>query len=376
MKIGILTLLPRYNYGGILQCLALQSILEGMGHEVKVIRFKSQRSGTLKRRLKLLLTDFSFKEYAEWICSSAKKYVHERASLPPALLTNCDAFTGRTLHFTADCNEATIGALLQEEHFDAVVIGSDKVWGGLGHEQLVYFGDWYPRFEGRIISYAACSSIKRVPKFNREKMRNLLSRFHAISVRDEHTRKLIEPYAPASPVVVADPTLLYDFNEYIEPNTEEDYIFAYILGAEINGGHKAAIAEMKKRYGNIPVKAVLFTNQNTEIAAYADEVITDASPERWLNLLAHAKMVYTDSFHAVIFSLKYHRQFWAYYRESSRATRLIALRDSWHLQPYIVNSVKEYIANLARRDLQFEEIDWQLQALRTISERFLSQALH
>lgn len=376
MKIGILTLLPRHNYGGILQCLALQSILEGMGHEVKVIRFKSQRTGTLKRRLKLLFTDFSFREYVEWLGGYVKKYTGRSAALPKALLEHCDAFTGRTLHFTADCNEATIGTLLQEEHFDAVVIGSDKVWGGLGHEQLVYFGDWYPRFEGRIISYAACSSIKRVPKFNREKMRNLLSRFYAISVRDEHTRKLIEPYAPASPTVVADPTLLYDFNEYIVPNTEGDYIFAYILGAEIKGGHKAAIAELKKRYGNIPVKAVMFTNQNTEIATCADEVITDASPERWLNLLAHARMVYTDSFHAVIFSLKYRRQFLAYYKELDRATRLIALRDSLKLDKQIVASVAEAISKESLSEIpDFCFVEQELLHLRSMSTDFLSQSL-
>lgn len=376
MKIGILTLLPRYNYGGILQCLALQRVLESMGHEVKVIRFKSQRTGTLKRRLKLLLIDFSFKEYAAWLCGYLKQNVIGNSSLPPSLLEHCDAFTGKTLHFTSDCNEVTIGTLLQEEHFDAVVIGSDKIWGGLGHEQLVYFGDWYPRFNGRIISYAACSSIKRVPRFNVSKMRELLSRFYAISVRDEHTRKLIEPYAPVSPQVVADPTLLYDFSEYITPNQEGDYIFAYILGAEIKGGHKAAIAEMKKRYGNIPVKAVIFTNQNTEIAAYADEVITDASPERWLNLLAHARMVYTDSFHAVIFSLKYHRQFLAYYRELDRASRLIALRDSLELKNFIIAStidIMEY--DSLNKSLDDDYIQKKLQEVRTLSVRFLWQCL-
>ena len=37
MKIGILTLPPRENYGGILQCYALQTILERMGHKVTII---------------------------------------------------------------------------------------------------------------------------------------------------------------------------------------------------------------------------------------------------------------------------------------------------------------------------------------------------
>lgn len=38
MKIAILTLPVYSNYGGILQCYALQYILERMGHEVKVLK--------------------------------------------------------------------------------------------------------------------------------------------------------------------------------------------------------------------------------------------------------------------------------------------------------------------------------------------------
>lgn len=37
MKIAILTLPLHTNYGGILQCYALQTVLEGMGHQVTVL---------------------------------------------------------------------------------------------------------------------------------------------------------------------------------------------------------------------------------------------------------------------------------------------------------------------------------------------------
>ena len=37
MKIGILTLPPTINYGGILQAYALQCILDRMGHEAEII---------------------------------------------------------------------------------------------------------------------------------------------------------------------------------------------------------------------------------------------------------------------------------------------------------------------------------------------------
>ena len=37
MKIGILTFHSQLNYGGVLQCWALQTVLENIGHEVVVI---------------------------------------------------------------------------------------------------------------------------------------------------------------------------------------------------------------------------------------------------------------------------------------------------------------------------------------------------
>ena len=40
MKIGILTLDLNKNYGGILQCYALQTVLERMGYEVSVLYVK------------------------------------------------------------------------------------------------------------------------------------------------------------------------------------------------------------------------------------------------------------------------------------------------------------------------------------------------
>ena len=37
MRIGILTLPLNQNYGGILQAYALQTVLERLGHEVRVV---------------------------------------------------------------------------------------------------------------------------------------------------------------------------------------------------------------------------------------------------------------------------------------------------------------------------------------------------
>ena len=86
------------------------------------------------------------------------------------------------------------------------------------------------------------------------------------------------------------------------------------------------------------------TNWRTElinVEKFADEVIYDASPEMWLNLLRHAAFVYTDSFHGCMFSLKYNKQFIAYFAQESRASRLIDLRDRYKLDNAIISSASE-----------------------------------
>ena len=51
MKIGILTLQYGFNYGGVLQCYALQSFLESLGHEVQVINYVPTMTSSLGKRV-------------------------------------------------------------------------------------------------------------------------------------------------------------------------------------------------------------------------------------------------------------------------------------------------------------------------------------
>lgn len=363
------------NYGGILQCLALQKTLQKMGAEVEVIKFSSNKKGNVMKKLKLLVTDFSFSTYINWlydsICNVVAKLTGRQQSLPKTLLVKCSSFITEHINYTALCDEQTIGTLIQELNLDVIVIGSDKVWGAVADEQLVYFGDWIPQFNGRIVSYAACSSRINIPVFNRDKLSNLLSRFFAISVRDKHTFELIQPYTEKNVSIVADPTLLYDFDEYIIEEKAQAYILTYILGREIRGGHKKMIEKIKDAVGDVPVKAVVLANESTDIVDIADEVIYDASPSEWLTLIKNASFVYTDSFHGIMFSLKFHKRFIAYYRELNRASRLIDLRNELGIHVFIVSSVEEAIDKQSFSSLINESVYVKLDSMRESSLKFL-----
>lgn len=380
MKVGILTMNYRRNYGGILQCIALQNTLEEMGYEVEVIRFQSLDKGRLRRKIKVLFSGLPVSVMGKYLYDIGKDFIAslfgKQKPLSVQLLNKCKQFVDANIKYTELCNEETIGTLLLKHRLDALVIGSDKIWGELAREQLVYMGDFKPRFQGKILSYAACTSFPFIPSYNKEKIHHLLLDFAAISVRDDYTRNLFRCFPDIDMKVVLDPTLLYDFQPYLVRKDEEPYIFTYILGREIKGGHKLMVEQIRKKYGNIKIKGIVLSDESMDIVPYVDEVIDDADPSEWLNAIYNASFIYTDSFHGIVFSLKFRKPFVAYYTEPSRATRLIDLRNRLHLDNVIVSSVKEAFDKEAiNHVVDYDIIDDALNIMRKQSQLFLKDSI-
>ena len=344
-KVGILTMYYRRNYGGILQSLALYKVLETMGYSVELINFRESET-TLKHirnrifLLKALLNkDLLFQRINEWILNWRKK----RKENPQSLYTAFEKFKeGNILIYSIKVDEFSISTILGK--YDLIVVGSDQVWSDLGKKQLPFMLD-FPTldYKGKIIAYAACSSYNIVPMYNREKVRMCLSKFSAVSVRDTNTYNLIRDYCEKTPAIVADPSALYDYKAIIDekPLYSEPYMFVYILGSEIKGGQNEFIKRLKQKYKIERVVAIAISNVSLEAEKIADKIYYDASPTMWINLLYHATLIYTDSFHGCMFSLKYKKEFIAYYVCQSRASRLLHLKEKFHLSN-IISSVEEY----------------------------------
>jgi len=80
---------------------------------------------------------------------------------------------------------------------------------------------------------------------------------------------------------------------------------------------------------------------NFELSNFADKVLYNLGPDEWLSMFKNARFIYTDSFHGVLFSLKFHNPFLAYYTETMRATRFIDLSKRYNIEKYIVKNVKD-----------------------------------
>lgn len=376
MKIGILTQTPSYNFGGTLQCLALQRVLENMGHEVEVISYRSNNRGRRLAKVKLLFAGVKLSEilstFADKIWNSVNSKTHRTRPLPPEMINKNLSFIEKYINLTESCDEDSIGELVQKHQYDAIVFGSDKIWGDLGMSQLVYFGDWCPTPKCKLFSYAACSGKFSIPKYNISKIEKCLNRFSSVSVRDVQTKDLFQSFCEKEIAIVADPTLLYHFDEFKNCMIiDTPYILTYVLGREIIGGHKKIISKLKERHPDCIVVSIVLTTESTDIVKYSDRVIYDASPDEWVSLFFHATYVYTDSYHGTIFAMKYRKKFVSYYREFLRSSRLDDLKKRFLLSNIIGNS-REFHPD---DEIDYDELSGKVEMLKRKSLLFLYDSL-
>lgn len=336
MKIGILTLHSGANYGGTLQCLALYKILQTMGHDVEVVDFKPQFACSLVKRILYNVSSVrSFKELY-----SILKHKSETANqkINKELCAIFDTYRKTRISFSTACNELSISDIAMA--YDVIIVGSDQVWASTVRSHLSYMGDWTPPFRGHLYSYAACATKIRYPILRKRKIIRLLNKFSGISVRDEYSKKFVEQFVPQNRIRIdLDPTLLYNFdNMCSSKSSQEKYILVYVLGKEISGGNEEAIKRIKNMM-DCDMKVIAITIYDEEVR-YADKTIKNATPEDWMWYIKNAQFIFTDSFHGEVFSIKFKKNFYVYYVEENRSSRIKALSQMFHMENRMITSVE------------------------------------
>lgn len=354
MKIGILTFQYAINYGAVMQMHSLYSTLECLGHDVSIINYipnNYKRNG-----LHDILNNIGIKNHN--LITSIKRGIDFLFN-NTSLCCEFDRFVLKNHNVTKQVGSENIKNLLSE--FDEIIVGSDQVWNPYNQKDGIYFLNMDIKNEPIKISYAADSADDSVKSENIKTLNSALNDFYKISVRNKHTQDFVEKVTGISPQIVADPVILSDFSEFCsnDSSKKEKYALVYILGKEIPGGHEEVIEEIKQKYGKIKIYHVVMLKQgNFAIINNADKLFYHCSPEEWVNLIYNAEFVYTDSFHCILFAMKFHKSFLAYYAESIRAPRLKALQQQYELGSRIVSSVSDMKYNKSLEfELDFNKID-------------------
>ncbi len=320
MKVGILTFHYGSNYGGVLQCYALQQVLKEMGYDVVVINYVPHDG--IKKFLFVLLYAIQKRNimsikalwhYIKFYKESRK--VFKRFREDHLQLTNEEC----------DINKFASYPL------DTIVVGSDQVWNFSQQKRDIYFLGWLEDGRTKKVSYAACCGHNVLNEKHRASLIKQLSQFYSISVRSEETKQFVKNVIGQDVPVVADPTFLYDFNEFIHP-IEEKYILTYILTEDIEGGNAAAIDVIRQYFPGLPVYSIVISDRQPRLCKWADKQLFDVAPSEWVNLIYNCTFLYTDSFHGTVFSMKFGKPFVAYYSSEGSGRRFVDLQQKFSLQ--------------------------------------------
>lgn len=374
MKIGILTLPLHTNYGGILQAYALQTVLERMGHEVFVIHRPWRKKIVLwKFPLQIVKRSISRYIFRHNVSIFAEK---EWNSNQPIIEINTQKFIDQ--HIYAYYIEKISD--IKEGDFDTIVVGSDQIW------RRKYYRLHYNYIEDAFLSFTENWNITRIayaPSFGSDKWEYteketqkcsyLLRKFDAISVREQSGVELCEKYLGCKDAKwVIDPTMLLDKEDYerlISKNvTSSGDLMCYVLDA--NDEISELITKIAHEH-NLKV---------FNAASYVDNVSLPAENriqppvENWLASFRDAKLVVTDSFHACVFSILFHKPFIVVGNRNRGYSRFESLLKLFGLENRLIENPSHF--NQSMLDSLSEEVYEKLDEYRSNSIDFLSKALN
>lgn len=379
MKIGIISYTSLHcnftNYGTVLQSWALSKAIDRVlksikdeadeeSHEVFLINYcpsAMREMNPLSPFEKMWDTEEEIREQAHRTLPAIKEN-----------LKKIEAFYRSKIHLTKREYDAnSLDTIFEEEGITCFVVGSDSIWDiqEFGIDK-VFFADT-ELMRNHSIAYAPSfqDSIEKYLKDDWEKAKKMISsNFLSISLRDRHAASILQRQSGAVYPVVLDPTLLLLKEDYQEiecceniPNSP--YILYY--SRRYNSQAEAMVEEIAKER-NLKVIEISLRAQNTK----KHQMRYDAGVEEFISLVKNAELVVTNSFHGVILSIIYRRDFYAYSREHCYS-KITELLDSLGLSDRFVSDFNKY----EEREIDYVQVYERLSSFRTFSLSYLQNAL-
>ncbi|PSV98600.1 polysaccharide pyruvyl transferase family protein [Photobacterium iliopiscarium] len=368
--IGILNFhFSNNNYGAVLQAAALQNAVKELGYTVENIDYlplEISIKNKIKGQIYYLLQVFGLRE----------KYIS-----PPKATNEIifEEFRQKWIKTTKQQFDKSKDLYVLESKYKAVIVGSDQVWRPMfyGGESLVYFLNFLSGNTKRI-SYASSFGVDRWEYISNKKytksVKEELSKFSAISVREDSGIAICNNLFNVDATHVLDPTLLvgHDFfnkiinsGKYNTIKKESSGIVFYKL--DVSEDFLSAIKHLSDEL-NCDLTNIYRESRNDGIYYRA--------VDEWLYLLKNSSVVITDSFHCVCFSILFNKPF-VYLGNNARGmTRIESLLGSLDLMDRICLDVK-LLKNYINKDtiINYSEVNQRLIKMRSESLKFIKNAL-
>lgn len=338
MKIGIVTLFNVPNYGAILQAYALAAYLKKQGHDILLFNVESPKKNPFIYKLKRLIK-------LRFIDQFQRKYY-------PTITSNL------------------------EEKVDLYMVGSDQVWNP--EITKTVYDKYFLSFalHGKKVAYAASFGTQEWEFEHLSKqVSNLLRDFSHITVREEQGKALLQQNFHIRSKSVLDPCFLLEAKDYLfekkMPLSSYPLLVSYKLCYDRM--FSLRMSNLSRKLGcrkkELRSRYISFLPDCKELN------INYCRVEEWIYWIASSRYVVTDSFHGLVFSLLFRKQFVLFPSIPKRSSRIDNLLEKLNLSSRKVNSFKEAEILFKEAPIAYSQIDELLVSLKKISKQELSRML-
>jgi len=300
MKIAIITTWNyKNNYGSVLQCYALQKYLQDVGHDAYLIRYHpALKEVNLLHRL-INMSNPIKEIFLRWYATKSDRR------------RGFDKFRKTYINHSVEVYQSYNELKNNPPVADMYIVGSDQVWkvSAFSESKIRAFFLDFGDVKTRKISWAASFGMESLNDVDMQKISPFMKQFEYISVREKSGLEICRKCGIENAEWVIDPTLLLDANVYRSlyknnsvsiAKPKSAYCFLYLLD-----DRNCVLIKKIYRWASknrLPVVCVTGNSRYNRKNVYA------TIPE-WIYLLEHCKFVITDSFHSMVFSVIFQRDF-------------------------------------------------------------------
>lgn len=304
-KINLLTIHWGMSYGAIMQTYATCKLLEESGHEVSVINIVHPRLRffyTSIRAFFCFFVDVQFSLFKQRYFSNLTPKMYR---INPRYLKTADY----------------------------VIVGSDQTWNRniTSPLEFNYFVDFAPNVKKVSLSSSFGSSKWEENEEYTSRVKELLCQFDALSVREDSGKEILKNIFGLESMLLVDPTLAYgkydDLLLYQRPNNQ---IYTFFVNER---NQYEGIIEHVSRDLDIPIF------KHSKMSYYFKN-----SPRHWLTYIKNSSVIITDSFHGLVFSILFQKDFFVLCGDEKKFTRIDSLLSLLGIRERYICSIEDYEA--------------------------------
>lgn len=387
MKVGIITYHFPYNCGAALQCLALQTKLEELGHEVCVINYRPWYHQNRYTPLKnpVYFAGKRFRDPADNLWQRIKhavdgflRTVNSWRTYSKVVLKDKKfrPFVKRNLHETRVYR--TLKSLQKNPPAcDIYISGSDQLWNAAitgGVFDSAYFLNFGSAKIGKM-TYSVGADFRNLEN-PAEMLKDLIKDLNVISMREEKWEPVVREAAQGKVEthIDVDPTLLLTPDQYERfmpdmPKEPEPYILTYTMTGETQKQIYNGARILSEKTG---LKVIDVSGDPNKMNKKVEDNRL-CGPDEFLWYIKNAEYVVTNSFHGTVFSVLFRKKFITipHAQTGNRVTELLdklGLSQRYH-------TVTVAAINRITNDINYDAAHAKLDALRKNSADFLQDSV-